>query len=83
MTLRNAIEVSPSPPGIMLTVQLGQDFLLSGLLSVIDVEVGDEQEQGEGSFFRVIGEESWSVAEVSRENPFDFLHTMARWQTFP
>ncbi|CAJ1946319.1 unnamed protein product [Cylindrotheca closterium] len=71
VTLRNAIEVSPSPSDFMLTVQLGLDFLRSGLLSVVDVEgdmeVGDEEEGG--NYFRVVGEDSWTIlSQVSRES---------------
>lgn len=64
VTLRNAVEISPDPEEeFMTTVQLGQDFLRSGLLSVIDVEVGEE-----GCYYRVFGEDTWPISPVSKES---------------
>lgn len=65
--LRNAVEISPEPPEFMTTVQLGMDFLASGLLSVVDVEMGDES-SANGVYYRVVGDSNWPVSGVSKES---------------
>jgi len=69
VTLRNAVEIAPDPEELMTTVQLGEDFLYSGCLSVIDVEVGEE-----GKYYRVVGEEAWPTENVSRESFRYYTH---------
>ena len=59
VTLRNAVERSSPDP--FYGIQLGQDFLFSGL-SLVDVECHEELS------FRVLGDWTWSVGNVSKES---------------
>lgn len=65
VTLRNAIEISPDPPRFTTTVQLGQDFLLSGLLSV--------HVEGDRDYYLIVAEDSWPV-EASKESFRYYTH---------
>lgn len=68
VTLRNAIEISPDPSSLLFGVQLGHDFLYSGLLSVADVKVGE----GDGLFYRVVGEDSWPTSNHTSKESFRY-----------
>jgi hypothetical protein len=63
VTLRTAIEASPDPMGIMFGMQLGLDFLYSGIWCPIDVKIGED---GDG-FMRVDGDVAWSSQKPSKE----------------
>ena len=59
VTLHNAVEMTNSKFD-MFGIQLGQDFLLSGLFCAIDVEIGSA-----GQYWRVVAEESWPISTPS------------------